>query len=73
MVFCRIPDETEEKYEEGEEDYDEDLENILKKTEELKPKGFPYKFYLLDEESFDKPIFKNYSGQRQITCELSDE
>lgn len=63
FAMCRVPDETAEKYEEV--DYDEDLGNIQRKTDGIKPKNFPYTFYLIDkehEEAFDQPIFKDYKG-----------
>jgi len=59
-VLCRVPDQTEEKYEEI--DYDEDLGRLQRKTNEIKPDKFPYSFILMDEESFDKPVFSNYTG-----------
>ena len=55
-VLCRVPDQTEEKYEEI--DYDEDLGRLQRKTDEIKPDKFPYSFILMDEKSFDKPVFR---------------
>merc|ERR1711925_19731 len=41
------------------------LEEMQTKTDAIKPKGFPYTFYLMDdkqEKAFDEPIFSSYKG-----------
>ena len=53
------------KYKDDEEAYDDDLEEMQEKTDALKPKDFPYTFYLMDaaqEKAFDDPIFATYRG-----------
>merc|ERR1719430_1208314 len=53
--MCRVPDKDDPKYKD-----DEDaLEEMQEKTDALKPKDFPYTFYLMDaaqEKAFDDPI-----------------
>ena len=53
------------KYKDDEEAYEDDLEEMQEKTDALKPKDFPYTFYLMDaaqEKAFDDPIFATYRG-----------
>ena len=53
------------KYKDDEEAYEDDLEEMQEKTDTLKPKDFPYTFYLMDaaqEKAFDDPIFATYRG-----------
>ena len=53
------------KYKDDEEAYDDDLAEMQEKTDALKPKDFPYTFYLMDaaqEKAFDDPIFATYRG-----------
>ena len=41
------------------------MEEMQEKTDALKPKDFPYTFYLMDaaqEKAFDDPIFATYRG-----------
>ena len=45
--------------------YEDDLEEMQTKTDKIKPKDFPYTFYLMDaaqEKAFDDPIFATYRG-----------
>merc|ERR1719369_2723988 len=47
--MCRVPDPDDAKY----------------KTDEVKPKDFPYTFYLMDEKqekAYDEPIFSSFKG-----------
>merc|ERR1719398_309739 len=63
--MCRVPDKDDPKYKDDEEAYDDDLEEMQEKTDALKPKDFPYTFYLMDaaqEKAFDDPIFATYRG-----------
>merc|ERR1719205_359377 len=63
--MCRVPDKDDPKYKEDEEAYEDDLEEMQEKTDALKPKDFPYTFYLMDaaqEKAFDDPIFATYRG-----------
>merc|ERR1719432_509299 len=46
--MCRVPDKDDPKYKDDEEAYDDDLEEMQEKTDALKPKDFPYTFYLMD-------------------------
>ena len=51
------------KYKDDEDAYEDDLEEMQMKTDALKPKDFPYTFYLMDEaqeKAFDDPIFATY-------------
>merc|ERR1719222_280460 len=60
-VMCRVPDKDDPKYKDDE----DDLEEMQDKTDALKPKDFPYTFYLMDaaqEKAFDDPIFATYRG-----------
>merc|ERR1719346_21679 len=63
--MCRVPDKDDPKYKDDEEAYEDDLEEMQEKTDALKPKDFPYTFYLMDaaqEKAFDDPIFATYRG-----------
>jgi len=45
--------------------YEDDLEEMQTKTDAIKPKDFPYTFYLMDEKqekAYEEPIFSNYRG-----------
>ena len=62
LLFCARDDP---KYKDDEEAYEDDLEEMQEKTDALKPKDFPYTFYLMDaaqEKAFDDPIFATYRG-----------
>jgi len=64
-VMCRVPDREDTKYKDDEDLYEDDLEEMQTKTDEIKPKEFPYTFYLMDEaqeKAFDEPIFATYRG-----------
>merc|ERR1719427_133009 len=64
-VMCRVPDREDPKYKDDEDAYEDDLEVMQEKTDEIKPKSFPYTFYLMDEaqeKAFDEPIFATYRG-----------
>jgi len=64
-VMCRVPDKDDPKYKDDEDAYEDDLEEMQTKTDALKPKDFPYTFYLMDEaqeKAFDDPIFATYRG-----------
>merc|ERR1711864_12913 len=64
-VMCRVPDQEDPKYKDDDEAYEDDLEEMQTKTDAIKPKGFPYTFYLMDdkqEKAFDEPIFSSYKG-----------
>merc|ERR1712176_1732773 len=59
------PDPKDAKYKDDKEAYEDDLEEMQTKTDEIKPKDFPYTFYLMDEKqekAFDDPIFSSYKG-----------
>merc|ERR1719412_909857 len=56
--MCRVPDQDDPKYKDDEDAYEDDLEEMQTKTDAIKPKDFPYTFYLMYEE----PIFSNYRG-----------
>merc|ERR1719429_382405 len=63
--MCRVPDKDDPKYKDDDEAYEDDLEEMQEKTDALKPKDFPYTFYLMDEaqeKAFDDPIFATYRG-----------
>jgi len=64
-VMCRVPDKEDPKYKEDPELYEDDLEEMQTKTDEIKPKNFPYTFYLMDEaqeKAYDSNIFSTYKG-----------
>ena len=45
--------------------YEDDLEEMQTKTDKIKPKSFPYTFYIMDdkqEKAYDEAIFSNYRG-----------
>ena len=45
--------------------YEDDLEEMQTKTDKIKPKSFPYTFYLMDEKqekAYDESLFTNYKG-----------
>merc|ERR1719336_3057525 len=59
-VMCRVPDPEDAKYKD-----EDDLEEMQTKTDKVKPKSFPYTFYLMDdkqEKAYDEVIFSNYRG-----------
>jgi len=64
-VLCRVPDPQDDKYKDDEDAYEDDLEEMQTKTDTVKPKNFPYTFYLMDEKqekAYDEPLFKTYKG-----------
>jgi len=64
-VMCRVPDPEDAKYKDDEDAYEDDLEEMQTKTDKVKPKSFPYTFYLMDdkqEKAYDEVIFSNYRG-----------
>jgi len=64
-VMCRVPDQDDPKYKDDEDAYEDDLEEMQTKTDAIKPKNFPYTFYLMDdkqEKAYEEPIFSNYRG-----------
>eukprot|EP00092_Neocalanus_flemingeri_P020915 GFUD01022659.1.p1 GENE.GFUD01022659.1~~GFUD01022659.1.p1 ORF type:complete len:223 (-),score=82.20 GFUD01022659.1:247-873(-) len=64
-VMCRVPDQEDPKYKDDEDSYEDDLEEMQTKTDAIKPKDFPYTFYLMDvkqEKAFDEAIFSSYKG-----------
>jgi len=64
-VMCRVPDQDDPKYKDDEDAYEDDLEEMQTKTDAIKPKDFPYTFYLMDEKqekAYEEPIFSNYRG-----------
>jgi len=64
-VMCRVPDPEDAKYKDDEDAYEDDLEEMQTKTDKIKPKTFPYTFYLMDEKqekAYDEEIFSNYKG-----------
>eukprot|EP00091_Calanus_sinicus_P022318 TRINITY_DN700_c0_g1_i6.p1 TRINITY_DN700_c0_g1~~TRINITY_DN700_c0_g1_i6.p1 ORF type:complete len:122 (-),score=59.75 TRINITY_DN700_c0_g1_i6:301-666(-) len=64
-VMCRVPDQEDAKYKDDEDAYEDDLEEMQTKTDAIKPKDFPYTFYLMDEKqekAYDEPIFSSYKG-----------
>merc|ERR1719300_1031900 len=57
--MCRVPDPEDAKYKD-EDAYEDDLEEMQTKTDKIKPKTFPYTFYLMDEKqekAYDEKIF----------------
>merc|ERR1719186_1116032 len=63
--MCRVPDQDDPKYKDDEDAYEDDLEEMQTKTDAIKPKEFPYTFYLMDEKqekAYEEPIFSNYRG-----------
>merc|ERR1712111_322539 len=63
--MCRVPDPEDAKYKDDEDAYEDDLEEMQTKTDKIKPKTFPYTFYLMDEKqekAYDEEIFSNYKG-----------
>ena len=65
FVMCRVPDPEDAKYKDDEDAYEEDLEEMETKTDKIKPKSFPYTFYLMDENqenAYDQAIFSSYRG-----------
>merc|ERR1719435_517378 len=63
--MCRVPDQDDPKYKDDEDAYEDDLEEMQTKTDAIKPKEFPYTFYLMDEKqekAFEEPIFNSYKG-----------
>merc|ERR1712058_57767 len=48
-AMCRTPDM----------DDDDAFDKICRKMEKIKPKSFPYAFYLLDDKDYDLQIFKD--------------
>merc|ERR1712108_20620 len=64
-VLCRVPDPEDAKYKDDEDAYEDDLEEMQSKTDKVKPKSFPYTFYLMDEKqekAYDEAIFTSYKG-----------
>jgi len=64
-VMCRVPDQEDAKYKDDEDAYEDDLEEMQTKTDAIKPKDFPYTFYLMDEKqekAFEEPVFASYKG-----------
>merc|ERR1712183_826361 len=64
-VLCRVPDPEDDKYKDDEDAYEDDLEEMQSKTDKIKPKSFPYTFYLMDEKqekAYDESLFPNYKG-----------
>merc|ERR1712045_940725 len=58
-VLCRVPDPEDKKYKDDEDAYEDDLEEMQSKTDKIKPKSFPYTFYLMDdkqEKSYDDTV-----------------
>merc|ERR1712111_271123 len=45
--MCRVPDPEDAKYKDDEDAYEDDLEEMLTKTDKIKPKTFPYTLYLI--------------------------
>merc|ERR1719351_68233 len=45
--MCRVPDPEDAKYKDDEDAYEDDLEEMQTKTDKIKPKTFPYTFYLM--------------------------
>merc|ERR1719334_1167760 len=63
--MCRVPDQDDAKYKDDEDAYEDDLEEMQTKTDGIKPKDFPYTFYLMDEKqekAYEEPIFSTYRG-----------
>merc|ERR1712071_184657 len=63
--MCRVPDRDDPKYKDDEDQYEDDLEEMETKTNGIKPKDFPYTFYLMDaaqEKAYDDPVFSTYRG-----------
>merc|ERR1719318_605835 len=57
--MCGVPDQEDAKYKDDEDDFEE----MQTKTDAIKPKEFPYTFYLMDEKqekAYDEPIFSSY-------------
>merc|ERR1719308_731141 len=48
--MCRVPDQDDPKYKDDEDAYEDDLEEMQTKTDAIKPKNFPYTFYLMDDK-----------------------
>merc|ERR1719147_564009 len=53
--MCRVPDQDDPKYKDDEDAYEDDLEEMQTKTDAIKPKDFPYTFYLMDEKQ-ERPM-----------------
>merc|ERR1712098_555175 len=57
--MCRVPDPEDAKYKDDEDAYEDDLEEMQTKTDKIKPKTFPYTFYLMDKNK-RKPMMRKY-------------
>jgi len=65
FVLCRVPDPADPKYKDDEDAYEDDLEEMQTKTDKIKPKTFPYTFYLMDakqEKAYDEAFLTSYKG-----------
>merc|ERR1719471_576666 len=66
--MCRVPDPEDAKYKDDEDAYEDDLEEMQTKTDKIKPKTFPYTFYLMDEkqEKAHMKMISKKCKQKQI-------
>merc|ERR1719431_2169915 len=56
--MCRVPDQDDPKYKDDEDAYEDDLEEMQTKTDVIKPKEFPYTFYLMEEMQTKTDVIK---------------
>merc|ERR1712189_170414 len=63
--MCRVPDPEDAKYKDDEDAYEDDLEEMQTKTDKIKPKTFPYTFYLMDEKQEKAPMRKYFPTTKE--------